>query len=53
MVCTRFRLVIDCKGTQGWVVVQTRGSAVNEATAIPELVIVEAVRISDSGGEAM
>ena len=33
--------------------VQTRGGAVSEAAAITELVIVEEIRTSDSGGEAM
>ena len=33
--------------------VQTRGGAVSEAAAITELVIVEAIRTSDSGGEAI
>ena len=33
--------------------VHARGCAFNEATAITELLIVEAVRTSDSGGQAM
>ena len=39
------------RGLEGGLV-QTRGSAVSEAAAITELVIVEAIRTSDSWGEA-